>query len=534
MQRLSKTVIEEIRTRMSGLEGSAAAAEAQKLAAQFGCDPTRIYHHTRDLRPQRNPRADRGKMKTMPEQTFEKLSVLTVQGGFSAPHIMQIAQGNGLETIAPATYNRHLRRLRIGLRDLKKDYEPYQSWEANFSNHIHQVDSTIAQQFYLDGEAIGFEPLVENYKNRPGNKKPRLTLLALVDDHSRCLFARFALSNTQRAWMNFLYEAWKDKGDPYFPFHGVPRILYSDQFIKSNIIRRAGKQLGITIIAHKPYHPRSKGKVENAIKFIQQFEKVTRFAGWKNLAEANAALYDWLIWANNRQHGTTKERPFARWTAGLRIDKFVAPPAEEIFELLHLEPVQRKIAANLTISLGGKTWALPMQKPFTEMVDMYLEIYWRPGNFERLWAIVDNKEYEITYHDIGIVSQQPDRETPVAVARRERLQTANMPDLKLTGFYKEQYGQPYMLPQAAEMNASSIMPQLQGKSIMRTKIWFIRQLQSDFLIASPPSAEELAWVDQLFGNETELPETKLREAAAGLVDQTTGELKFKPPLAAAM
>lgn len=518
---------------MSGLDGSAAAAEAKKLAAQFGCDKTRIYHHTKDLRQKRNPRADRGSMKTMPEQTFEKLSVLTVQGGFSAPHIMQIAQGNGLQIVAPATYNRHLKRLRIGLNDLKKDYEPYQSWQANFSNHLHQVDSTVAQQFYLDGEAISFEPTVENYKNRPGNKKPRLTLLALVDDHSRCLFARFALSNTQRAWMNFLYEAWKDKHDPYFPFHGVPRILYSDQFIKSNVIRRAGKQLGITVIAHKPYHPRSKGKVENAIKFIQQFEKVTRFTGWKNLTEANAALYDWLVWANNREHGATKECPFARWIADLRTDKFVAPPAEEIFELLHLEPVQRQIKANLTISLGGKTWALPMQRPFTEMVDMYLEIYWRPGNFDRLWAVVDNKEYEINYHDVGMVSIQPEREQPSAVARRERLQNADPPDLKLTGFYKQEYGRPYILPQAGQMDASGVMPELQGKSVMRTKIWFIRQLQRDFLVASPPTAEELAWVDQIFADVTEKPETELRQAMSSLVDSATGELKFKPPQAAA-
>lgn len=515
--------LHEIKTKMAGLCGREAKRVADVLAQEIGVDITRIYHYSKDVRPKRSRRSDRGELRAFSEETFREMAYYTVNGDFAGTHLARIAKGNGKGDIAPATFNRVLRQRGLSRAQNKVDLKPYRSWQAKAPNHIHQIDSTVAQQFYLDDDgSVGFESIRDRNKNKKGNRKPRLTLLSLVDDFSRVGYAQFFLSDSKHAWMEFLYRAWSVKSDPvYFPFHGMPAILYGDQGcqITSKVFRRAMQQLGVHIVTHKPYSPRSKGKVENRFKFIQEFEKVTKFGGWTSLDEANAALWDWLIYANNRKHGTTSERPFERWQNNEK-QRFVTPPNEELFELLHLEPAVRQIRKNYTISLNGKTWLLPRRKPFADYIGQMVEIFYYPDErTQKLYMILDDKEYEVEYQpDVMLFGKQPDDlPIPAALERRQALENAEDPGLKLYGFYKDQYGRPYMGRKAEQIDGSRIQPDLQ-KEVMRTMHWFTKLLQQQFLIDTPPTAEQLTWLDNVFSGERERPEAWLRQRLAEVAD----------------
>jgi len=64
---------------------------------------------------------------------------------------------------------------------------------------------------------------------------------------------------------------------------------------------------------HRPYHPRSKGKVEKAVDYLKHNFCAGRT--FTDLGDLNAQLQNWLDGvANIRVHGTTNERPIDRWS----------------------------------------------------------------------------------------------------------------------------------------------------------------------------------------------------------------------------
>lgn len=506
---------------MAGLTGKAAKRQAKILAKQLRCDVSRVYQHSKTMRPRRGQRKDSGAMRAIKPDSFEKLAAYTVKLDLSGPHIADISGANLLGEISAATYNRQLRQQGISRRNNKKDLLPYVRWQAKLSNQIHQIDSTVAQQFYLDDDgSIGYESTLTKNKNKPGNRKPRLHLLSLVDDFSRAIYARFTLGNHTFAWMEFLYEAWRKKDDDAgFPFHGLPKILYSDNdtVVKSGKFTHAMQALNVKIVTHKVGNPRAKGKVEGSFKLLQEFEKVTRVRNWQSLEEANADLFDYLYMCNNRKHSTTKQASFARWQS-ITAERLMEMPEQEIFRLLHIESQTRLINKNMTVKIEGKEWQLPFRSPFINHVGAKVEIYRMPGDFEKLWMILDGKEYEVLYCPTEIRAaggQHEEMPKPRALQRREELQQTEEGELRLTGIYKERYRRPYMTKDGKEFEAARIAGE-QPAPLMRTKLWFIQYCQEHLGFDGPPRQEEREWIADQFNEATEMNELTLLAAARRL------------------
>ena len=510
---MSEDQVREIKQEMFGLTGRAARQKASYLAEMMGVDVSRIYWYSRDVRPGRKARADKGVLRSVNESDLEKLLVFTVQHDFAAPHLAEIAKENGVN-IHPATYNRILRERRLSRRENKQDLRPYRRWEAEHPNDLHQIDSTVSQQFYLaDDGGVGYEAPHERYKNKPGNKKPRLVLIQVLDDHSRVKCARFTLGNHYMAWMNTLHYAWRKKENRSFPFYGLPRVLYSDNdsVIKSRRFTKAMARLGVEIKTHEVGESRAKGKVEGGFKMLQEFEKVTKIKKWKSLDEANAALEDFLIWYNSRKHGSTGERPFARW---LRIDpaRLINTPREELFNLLHLDFTQRKIYPDLHIYMFGKEFQLPRREPFINWIGKKVEVCWYPRETERIFVVIDDKDYEIEYRQVDIHAAGTYKHVmkPANIALKEKIEEMDTPDWRLTGFYTEKYGQMWLPKEGREFDESRITGERKG--VMRTQAWFIARLQERMLFEVPVTAEEKNWTTGIFGGRDEAPERELLDA----------------------
>ncbi|KKK87176.1 hypothetical protein LCGC14_2755860, partial [marine sediment metagenome] len=253
--------------------------------------------------------------------TIDYMIAMTHRADLSAELLQEIAANNGhpeLSKVSTATIRRRLKERQASRRHFReaKERKPRRRWEAARPNDLHQVDYTIMQQFYIDDDgSIGFESPLHRSKNKAGNKKPRLVLFALVDDHSRARYMRAYPGANTLFMLDFLHHAWSPKEAHAFPFRGLPRVLYSDNdsIIKSHKFQRAAGDLGVEVKTHFPGEAQAKGKVEASFRWSKEMEKVTLISKFESLDEVNQFLWDRMLYYNNRRHSTTKVAPFARW-----------------------------------------------------------------------------------------------------------------------------------------------------------------------------------------------------------------------------
>ena len=174
-------------------------------------------------------------------------------------------------------------------------------------NDWHQVDWSPAGMFYLENGWVGVTP---NYKKDTTLKKGRtpIRIGMVVDMFSGCCFAKGfeAAGESTELAVSTLYEAWRDKGDPGFPFHGVPWHLYSDQTgaLKSGPSQALLDNLFCKWVGHMPRRPTATGLSERRIKSCQSWETVIRgrqaFGYQFSLKEFNSWLHEWAVDENNR------------------------------------------------------------------------------------------------------------------------------------------------------------------------------------------------------------------------------------------
>ena len=89
---------------------------------------------------------------------------------------------------------------------------------------------------------------------------------------------------------------------------GAHRPIWQSRFLDFAL------HYGFQPVAHTPYRPRSKGKVEAAIKYIKQ--NFCQGRNFTDLTDLNNQLQQWLhSTANQRIHGTTGERPYDQFQA---------------------------------------------------------------------------------------------------------------------------------------------------------------------------------------------------------------------------
>lgn len=167
-------------------------------------------------------------------------------------------------------------------------------------------------------------------------------------------------------------------------FGGVPKVIKLDN-LKSGIstanfyepiyqkeYKRMGDHYNCLLSPCRPYQPQEKGKVESGIKYVKNnFIAGREFVSNQDM---NEQLEKWLSLANQRIHGTTKEKP-------------IELLAEELQYLTSLPTVDfdmsswhiRKVQKDCHITLDNNYYSVPSKYVATEvgvsMSDEIVKIY---------------------------------------------------------------------------------------------------------------------------------------------------------------
>lgn len=192
-------------------------------------------------------------------------------------------------------------------------------------------------------------------------------LIVCLDDCSRFVVSA-GIFSTDSTWTNMcvirqMIESW-----------GLPGILYTDNASHFKVIRHKDlkpwnypdhyrtriqevlAQLGITHIAHHPFNPRAKGKIERFFRFVQG--RLLKPNTARNLIELNFQLYQWLKWYNfTHVNWTTKQKPCERTS----LSSFRPLPQGINLDDIFVVKETRRVNGDNSFSFRGKTYFVPEQ-----------------------------------------------------------------------------------------------------------------------------------------------------------------------------
>jgi hypothetical protein len=122
-QVLGRLALEEIREAMRGLCGPVAKYEAEHVAAFYGISVSRVYDITRDLRPKRKRRTDKGKRAAdlLENEGLRFAAELVVLKKIDTKRALESARLEGFEIpVSLGTFRRYLREHHVSPSQLKK------------------------------------------------------------------------------------------------------------------------------------------------------------------------------------------------------------------------------------------------------------------------------------------------------------------------------------------------------------------------------------------------------------------------------
>lgn len=413
----------EVRTSILSLSGRARRDKTREWAESLGISEGTIYRWCKDRHGKRRQRSDKGTSRTpVNDDALSRMQALTVRYGMTAEEVIQHAQAHGWieqDAISTSTYNRHLKRCGISRRNLKKPgrmdgkeaktrlkVQPHRRFESPYSNDIHQIDVTEMPRYYIeDDRSIGYESPLTKSKNKAGNRRARIHLFALIDDHSRSIFARFYTSKNVLNWIDFCIRAWEQKADhTSFPFCGRPEILYSDNdsMSQSDLWKGFMEDMEVEFQSHTVGNPAAKGKIERALGVLSGRTE-TIFRAYLDqgidisLTEANEILHDVLYQQNYRSHSTTGQPPLERWQIGMMGRHARLMPDREVAQRYFYDSREVLLRGDLTLQIFGKHFQAPKEQPFLSYIGEKITVHYHrsdPGAYP-LTLIIDDEPYPI-------------------------------------------------------------------------------------------------------------------------------------------
>jgi putative transposase len=269
----------------------------------------------------------------------------------------------------------------------RKKYEQYTRFEAPSANAIwqgdhHQLDYIVIDE--VTGKELG---------------RPWLT--KIQDDKSRAICGyHLSLDHPSRFGISLaLRHAILPKKESWGVAYGLPGILYVDNGKDwvSNHIQDVCLTFGIELIAHEPYHPQSKGKVERYFRTLEEAcihpldgsvgsnvqKRPKKRMSKLTLAQLRAHIDKFIDEYHERIHGTTKQKPKERWLA----DKNLVRTVTDICQLDHLLLQQPRKVYGDGVQLQYARY-LDHDGVLGRYIDQTVTIFYDPRDIEwvRVWA----------------------------------------------------------------------------------------------------------------------------------------------------
>jgi len=533
--RLSKTNKEDIRLTLARCKpGKQTKAVALDLAKKYGLSVARIYAISREHRANgRKKRSDANIKKKELDNKQSRFLLKLFETGYSTAKALEIAQVNEIikpGSISAGYIDRYRKEKGFTKKMLAMDLTPHRSFEAAYPNKMQQVDTTIALAFYINKDgSIGYEGPTKRYKNKPGNRLPRISLFLLVDDHSRAKYAEFFIAESSINALLFLERAWRKKENQQrFPFYGLPKILYCDKgsINQSAKFKQAMEALNIILIPHRTEGCTATGKVERGIQTIQKdFELATKLMRFESMEHLNEELYDWLIGHNNKICSSTGEAPFNRWTK-IHGEQLREVPEEELMRVLHYDKAFRQVKSNLSFSINNIEFKLPWKEPFFNWKYRNIEVYWYPGDMSTVFVATEQEQYEI--HAKATEGEQNESLRFVLPPETERdklmkeLETVDMNGVRLTGYGDELYGKDFM-PRKAEGETPEIKPLMAEVGLDYWEATAV--LIDNNIFHKPMLTEEKQWLKNLYQGRERISESEIMDIFSQWMQTQIHEVK---------
>ena len=278
-------------------------------------------------------RSDSGKGRSLDEET--ELSLLRVREEMPKATARVLLEEMKKRRLVPdlplSCVYRTLHRHGLMTRDASPP-EDRRKFEAELPNDIWQSDVLHGPTVEVDG------------------RKRKTYLIAFIDDQSRLIpYGAFYLSESIGAFLTALEQA--------FLTRGLPRKLYVDNgaAFRSKHLEHILASLGIALVHSRPYKPQGRGKIERFFRTVRA-EVVDRFVGSK-LEDLNGVFSYWLnTQYHTRNHGTTGEPPFARFTSNMACMRSTPENLKDHFRKME----KRRIANDRTLTLNGRLYEGPI------------------------------------------------------------------------------------------------------------------------------------------------------------------------------
>lgn len=191
----------------------------------------------------------------------------------------------------------------------------------------------------------------------------RVFFLVAVLSYSRRLFVKAFLNQRSDDWREGIAEAFRH-------FGGVTRTLLGDN-AKALVLGR-DRATGVVTFhpaylafcrdwnveprACGPYRARTKGKTESGVKFVKRNGIAGR--SFESFASLEGHLVDWMLGADTREHGTTHERPIARFDRSER-SALRALPSRPL--VVRHRRLRRRVSNDSFVDVDTIRYSVPFQ-----------------------------------------------------------------------------------------------------------------------------------------------------------------------------
>lgn len=237
-----------------------------------------------------------------------------------------------------------------------------------------------------------------------GNARRKLSAFVMVLSYSRMLYIEFTLSQSLEDFMSCHQNAFRFLG-------GVPKKCLYDN-LKAVCLYRHGPEIrfnpkfmelagvfGFEPVLCNVRRGNEKGKVENGIKYIRSsFLAGREIISWPKLQMEADRWRDTV--ANVRIHGSTRERPIARWDEE---KKYLRSLPDKEFDCSIIRPV--KATGQAHVRFDGNRYSVPSERSYrnatlkataheVKIFDGARLLALHPRSFERGVVIENPKHYE--------------------------------------------------------------------------------------------------------------------------------------------